>query len=58
MTGDSLAATESLIGTRRDQVPAPALFYDIYCVAYDYVVNGVWPIEARYGKGTAGNNLN
>jgi D-serine deaminase-like pyridoxal phosphate-dependent protein len=34
--------------------PTTVNLYDIYCVVEDDVVIDVWPIEARYGKGSVG----
>jgi D-serine deaminase-like pyridoxal phosphate-dependent protein len=38
--------------------PTTVNLYDIYYVVEDDVVIDVWPIEARYGRGTAGISLN
>ncbi len=32
--------------------------HDIYCVVEDDDIIDVWPIEARYGRGTAGISMN
>ena len=38
--------------------PTTVNLYDIYCVVEDDVVIDVWPIEARYGRGTVGTSPN
>lgn len=38
--------------------PTTVNLYDIYCVVEDDVVIDVWPIEARYGRGSVGTSPN
>ena len=38
--------------------PTTVNLYDIYYVVEDDVIIDVWPIEARYGRGTAGISMN
>jgi D-serine deaminase-like pyridoxal phosphate-dependent protein len=38
--------------------PTTVNLYDIYCVVEDDVIIDIWPIEARYGRGTVGTSPN